>query len=321
MSRTVWLSAASLLILLAGCGGGGGGNDPPITVTPAPSPAPTPTPTPSPTPSPTPTPTPGASTFPVSTAQESVFIASYAFASYNSEAISAPPTATAVGLGGAELRILPGVNGPSRVVVTQGPAPSDTGFFITGRSGDELIGNNAGEAVLANIFSPGVTDPAVAFRYLSYALVTTIESFRTSIGVYLFGSNSRLATLPVSGTRSLAGRVRGRQFSVNIGASPDIVDLAGSANVTVNFETRQVRVQLTLSDAALSFDNSYTLTSGPSGDSRFEGDLVATGGTTLGRVTGATYGPEGDEVGLTFAVSRVVGGSQQQRIVGVVVAK
>jgi hypothetical protein len=313
--------AACATAALAACGGGGdgGGVTPPIVVNPGP--APTPSPTPAPTPAPTPTSTPTPAPAPVSTVfpirETSKFLSFSAIASL--KAGGGPTLAAAIhDFGDSTFTVAFGANAP---VSFEAGGPRRVGRFgRVSRIADELIGSinpSSQVRVLANIADPGVTDSALGFRYLSYALWPDSSDIEVSATSYLFGFVTSPASLPTTGTRSFSGIVRGSRILQRSGQFPELADLTGTVSVTVNFATAEGRMRMSLDEPALVLESSFAVAATKNNATRFAFVVSDATGVPIGQAIGAAWGPSAEEVGFTFSLGR----SPEERIVGVALTK
>jgi hypothetical protein len=172
--------------------------------------------------------------------------------------------------------------------------------------------------LLRNAAASGATDSAFAFQYASAALWQDDDVSKIYESAHLFGFETLSGAVPQSGTRTLQGRVIGRYIAAAQPNGPSSqVDIDGTATVTVNFATRQVRLQMNIPQRPGAYDVNFTIAAGTV---RFQGGLGGVSGLLSGSVRGSLFGPTAEEVGIAFGLS----GSDQvgeERIVGVVLAK
>jgi hypothetical protein len=253
------------------------------------------------------------STFPVST--RTLFDTTYALLSFQpgSAASLTVPMVSNFNEGDFNIGFGPGL---VRQSYTIGTASRVAGISDDGEVGTEFIGSSGDFRLLYNVAQAGATDPAFAFRYVSYAIWDDGAGSERYLSSHLFGFPTQSGVLASNGSSSLSGIVRGRVARFRSGAQTSVSNLSGTATVTINFTTRRVRVQTDLSELGVTTDSSFDIANS---STRFEGVL---GGLLNGSVKGELFGPAGEEVGLVFTLSRVDAPTQEeQRIVAVLLAK
>lgn len=171
--------------------------------------------------------------------------------------------------------------------------------------------------VLYNVARDGATNPVYVFHNVSAAIWENDTGSEVFNSAHLFGFETLAAALPQSGMRTLQGVVLGRLISAEPGGPSSAADLNGTATITVNFDTRQVRLQMDLAQHPGAYSNTFNITNG---SARFEGGLGGTNGLLSGNVRGSFFGSSAEEVGLIFELSGS-DGTGEERIVGVVLAK
>jgi hypothetical protein len=257
---------------------------------------------------------PSSTEFPIR--EDSRFLSFSAIATLKGEAPTLAPGI--FDFGDSEFVVDFGANGPETFVAG---GPRRVGRFSSvSRVGDELFGsiNPRNQVrVLANIADPGVTDSAMRFRYLSYALWSDSADIEIQETSYLFGFVTPPASLPTTGTRSFTGIVRGRRVLNRSGQFPELANLTGTVSVTVDFATAQAHMRMSLDEPALIFEKSFALASTKNNANRFSFALTDATGAPFGEAIGAAWGPAAEEVGFTFWLSQ----SPEERIVGVALTK
>jgi hypothetical protein len=324
-------AALALAITLAACDGG--------------DPAPAPTPTPSPTPTPTPTAI-TYSSFPLTTATE--FGSINAYTSFTGD----PSGAGTLVLGTA------GVEGPStrfRAAVLADPTTaSSTGSQQVVRENTEEAryvnadltagtppatgvtefvfvqnGAAAGQQTRAEFLNNTVatkvtTDAGLALLRTSYTgwlrADSTTGAHRITYGVW--GYPTANSDMPTTGSATYTARVAGR--AVTGGAGGTVVRLGGTATITVNWGTGAVGITANVTTvAAGGVETPYGTFTGTGsiavGANTFTGNF-GPASPIPGNLTGAFFGPQGAEIGISFAASGMVG-PVDTRAVGVLVGK
>lgn len=326
-------AALSLAMILAACSGGD-------------DPTPTPSPTPTPTPTGTPTPTPVSySTFPLTAATE--FGSINAYTSFTGD----PSGAGTLELGTA------GVEGPStrfRLAALADPTAATTTTAQVVRENTEETrfvaadltagtppatgvteyafvqnGTTAGQTARAEFLNNTVTgkvttDTGLALVQTSYAgylrADSTAGAHRITYGVW--GYPTVATDLPTTGTATYTARVAGR--AVTGGAGGTVTRVGGTVTITVNWVTGSVGITANVTTVGAGGVETpfgtYTGTGAlPVGTVNFAGNFGAAS-PIPGNLGGAFFGPQGAEIGLSFAGSGTIGGIDT-RLVGVMVGK
>ena len=328
-------AALSLAMILAGCSGGD-------------DPTPTPSPSPSPSPTGTPTPTPISYTsFPLTTATE--FGTINAYTSYTGD----PSGAGTLELGTS------GVEGPStrfRLAVLADPATaSATGSQQVVRENTEESrfvaadltagtppvvgvteyvftkdGATAGQTARAEFLNNTVkdkvtTDTGLALTRTSYTgwlrADSTAGAHRITYGVW--GYPTVAADMPTTGTATYTARIVGR--GVTGGAGGTVVRIGGTVAITVNWATGAVGITANVTTVgAGGVETPYGTFTGTGsiavGATTFTGNFGAAS-PIPGNLIGAFFGPQGSEIGVSFAASDGITGVGGTRLVGVVVGQ
>jgi hypothetical protein len=173
--------------------------------------------------------------------------------------------------------------------------------------------------LLYNVAGNGPRDPALTFRYASYAIWHDEAGVDVNESAHIFGFPTPATMLPTTGVRTLSGIVRGTRIRAFNGGQAGRTDLTGTATVTLDFAAGKVTVQMDIDNLAGSFANSFFFNGIPT----FQGGLGGVSGLPSGSVKGALFGPAGEEVALVFTLSDS-GQSlpeEENRIVGVLIAK
>ncbi len=159
-----------------------------------------------------------------------------------------------------------------------------------------------------------------------WANVSTPAGTPSGIGWFVFGYQTPVASVPVSGYATYNGQVQGEVFTPSVSATPALpytnASLAGNAALNVNFATGAITGALsgmqvtpaaasapvgTWNDVSLSatisgatFAGSTSATSSPTGAA---GAPYVLAGTATGTIKGAFYGPAADEAGAIWTLS------------------
>ena len=322
------LGAFATTLLLAGCGGGD--DDPSTTPTPTPSGTATPTPSPSATPT--------YAAFPLTAVSQ--FAVLDATTNFSGDLNNG---AVALGVAGSEGRT-------DRVTLAVQPTVG-TGEFVIRESTEEarFTGTNAttpsaaanaeyvfrtnGDAgkfsqieFLNNTIANSVTsDAALARTRVSYANWYRGDSTtgQKRLTYTVFGYPTQSNDVPNTGTVNYTSRIAGRVVRANAGGAGGTLNrLGGTVTVSINYASGLVSMTLNLANIA---DNGTqtpygTFTGQGSiavGATQFSGSFGA-GSPLGGTFNGNLFGSQGAEVGVTFALSGAITGTEQ-RAVGVVI--
>ena len=340
---TVFKTAAlSLAISLAACSGG--------------TPDPTPTPTPTPTVTPTPTPVSYAS-FPLTAATE--FGTINAYTSYTGDPLVGGLVLGVAGVEGPSTRFRLAVladptaatttnaqvlrenteetrftlnNGATTPVVYLVTPPATTTpeyvFTMPDPSATPTPGKTASGEFLNNTVATKVTtDTGLALLRTSYAAYlradSTTGAHRITYGVWGYPTVASDMPAPTTAvpvaTATYTMRVAGRRVT-----AAGVVRLSGTVTVNVNFGTGAVAMVATVNTLdSLGVPTFYGTFSGSGsiavGATTFTGNFDASS-PIPGNISGAFFGPQAAELGISFAASGTVTGTDT-RLVGVVVGK
>ena len=330
---TVFKGAAlSLAISLAACSGG------------TPDPTPTPTPTPTVTPSPTPV---SYATFPLTAATEFGTINSYA--SYTGDPLVGGLVLGVAGLEGPSTRFrLAVLADPTAATTTNSevlrenteetrfiaadltagtpPATTVTEYAFT-QNGTTAGQTFRGEFLNNTVATKVTTDTGLALLRTSYAAYlradSTTGAHRITYGVWGYPTVASDMPAPTTAvpvvTATYTLRIAGRRVT-----PAGVVKLSGTVNVNVNFGTGAVTMVATVNtlDAlgVATFYGTYNGTGSIAvGATTFTGNFDASS-PLPGNFTGAFFGPQAAELGISFAASGTVAATDT-RLVGVIVGK
>jgi len=332
---TVFTGAAlSLAISLAACSGSS-------------DPTPTPTPTPTSTASPTPTPI-SYSTFPLTAAVEFGTINSYT--SYTGDpavgglvlgtsgvegpstrfrltALADPSTGTATGT----QQVLRENTEETRFIgadLTAGTPPVTTVTEYAFVQNGTTAGQTARGEFLNNTVTGKVTaDTGLALLRTSYSAYlradSTAGAHRITYGVWGYPTVAADMPAPTTAvpvaTATYTSRIAGRRVT-----AAGVVRLSGTVTVNVNFGTGAVTLVATVNTvSALGVETFYGTYNGIGsiavGATTFTGNFDASS-PLPGNFTGAFFGPQAAELGISFAASGTVAATDT-RLVGVIVGK
>jgi hypothetical protein len=336
--RSFVLSAAAMSLTLAGCGSN--------------SPTPSPTPTPSPSPTATASPTPVSySTFPLTAATE--FGTINAFLSYTGDPAVGP---VVLGVSGTEsgstrfrLAALPDPTvltvaapqvvrenteegryiAPAELIVPPATGVTEYVFnntLVTKATVATTVAGSRAEFLNNTVAGKVTSDPALALLRVSYAGWIRDDSaagnHRITYGVW--GYPTVATDMPTTGTVTYSARIAGRTVGVVAAGTGSVQRLGGTVTVTINFATGAASVTANVTTVgAGGAESPYGTFSGTgaiaSGATQFTGAFGPTS-PIPGTFTGALFGPQGAEIGISFAASGNVGATDT-RLVGVVVGK
>ena len=330
---TVFKTAAlSLAISLAACSGG--------------TPAPTPTPTPTPTVTPSPTPASYA-TFPLTAATEFGTINSYA--SYTGDPLVGGLVLGVAGVEGPSTRFrLAALADPTAATstnaevlrenteetrfiaadLTAGTPPATTvteyAFVQNGTTAGQTF---RGEFLNNTVASKVTTDAGLALLRTSYAAYlradSTAGAHRITYGVWGYPTLSTDMPAPTTAVPVVTGTYTSRIAGRGITAA-GVVRLSGTVTINVNFGTGAVAMTATVNTVGAggveTFYGTYKGTGSIAvGATTFTGNFDATS-PIPGNFTGAFFGPQAAELGLSFAASGSIA-AVDTRLVGVIVGK
>jgi hypothetical protein len=322
--RHIFMSAAAATVMLSSCNGGGDAS-------------PTPTPTATATPTPTPTASPTYAAFPLAAAAEFFTIA--ATTNYTGDPATSAVTLGVAGTESYTDRVkLATSNAPTTGTYVFREATEESRFAAVAPTTPSAAGNPE------FIFRSDSTTTAGQFsqiEFLNNVVPTTVTSdpllgtlTRVSYGTWFrgdstagakrltyaaFGYPTVASDLPTTGTQAYTVKVTGRVVRSAAGATA-INKIGGTATVSVNFSTGLVDVnfnltQTTAGGVTTAYANFSAQGARPVGQFQFNGSF-SSGAPLTGTFTGAFFGSQGAEIGITFA-----GSSTTDRLVGNLVGK
>ncbi len=331
--RSILIASTAVVLVVAGCSGGDDGA--------------TPTPTPTPSSSVTPTPSPiSYSSLPIAATSAAEFFTVSAATSYTGDASAGPVTLGAAGTDAFSNRVRLALQGAltstttTELVVRENteesrlkgedlltpPLPANPEYVLRDITAPTTPGGFSQLDLLNNTVSGQVTsDTALALTRVSYAGWwrgdSTAGAKRITYGV--FGYPTVPSDMPTTGTATYTVRIAGRSvIAPAAGASP-VDKLGGTATLSINYATGLVTLTLNLERITSGGNVAYGTFTGtgaiPVGSNQFTGSF-GPGSTVGGTFQGLAYGPQGAEVGISFAISGTVAAGDS-RAVGVVVGK
>ncbi|WP_265104522.1 transferrin-binding protein-like solute binding protein [Sphingopyxis yananensis] len=311
MNNKTWIlqsSSLALALMLSGCGGGGGGG---VNSTPAPPPAPTPTPSPTPTP----TPTPAANVDLLSPMVSETFTSNSATGSASFPKSGAKPTISAAQ---SAAKIAYNASNQSYTISAGGRsqtfAPSNIDAAQSTAQVTVYVKKNGSTTEALTLTKPG-TSGLFTYRYVGSALwQRTVEGSSTISGNFdaiAYGVETPDAAVPRTGRADYAVAL------VGVETTPSgVFAVAGSGTTQVDFSTGAMITHGTAEGVYnnASFSSEAWLSSSGnafSGNFRFN-DFQSFNGTLDGRL----YGPQGEELGASFAAKDGTGMAMVGTITG-----
>lgn len=328
--RSFVLGAAAMSLALAGCSS----NDP----------DPDPTPTPSPTSSPTPTPVSYPS-FPLTAAAE--FGTINAFISYTGDLAVGPVTLGAAGTESGSSRFrLAALADPTAAstttptVVHENPSeetrfvaadlivPPATGVteYVFSQNGTTAGQNSRAEFLNNTVKDKVTTDAQLQLLRTSYTgwirSDSTTGGHRITYGVW--GYPTVLSDMPTTGTATYTARIAGRTVGVVAAGTGTTARLGGTVTITINYATGAVSFTANVTTvAAGGAETPYGTFTGTGAIAPGATQFSASFGLSSpipGTLAGTVFGPQGAEIGISFAGAGTVG-AVDTRIAGVIVGK
>lgn len=321
--RSILIASTAVALTVAGCGG----NDP------SPSPSPSPTPTPSPSPSPI-----SYSSFPLTAATEAFTVS--AAMSYTGD-VAGPVTLGTAGTDGFSNRVRLALQSALTSTMTTeevvrenteesrftgpdmltGPTPAALEYVFRESTAPTTPGQFTQLELLNNTIASQVTnDPFLkTLTRLSYGAWwrgdSTAGAKRVTYGT--FGYPTVPSDMPTTGTINYTMRVAGRVVISPAAGASTVEKLGGTVTTSVNYATGLVTVTLNLTyGAAATPYGTFTGTGAiTAGNNQFTGGF-GPGSTSGGTFQGLAYGPQADELGISFAIT-----GTDSRAVGVLVGK
>ena len=327
--RGLLLGALAITLVVAGCDGGNDDS----------SPTPTPSGTATPTPTPTATSTvPTYATFPLTAVTQ--FAALDATTNFSGDLAAGAVTLGVAGSEGRTDRVTLAVQptiGTGEFVIRESTEESrfTTTNAITpsAAANPEYVFRTTGDAgrfsqveFLNNTIANSVTsDAALARTRVSYANWYRGDSTtgQKRLTYTVFGYPTLSTDVPTTGTVAYTSRVVGRVVRANAsGAGGTLNRLGGTVTMSINYATGLVSMTLNLANiAADGTQTAYSTFTGQGsiavGATQFSGSFGA-GSPLGGTFNGSLFGTQGAEIGISFALSGAIAGTEQ-RAVGVVI--